>query len=334
MILGESGQCVCPSAVGAADGFVAKPPRSLPTAAGRPPASQPARHASVVLGAVATTATLTPQLGGQASDDGVSFGSGFCLAPSETALIVIACPRAWFMAVSLVVATPLFGAGPIYKCAGKDGSIEFSNLACPTGMSMSAVSARPNAIDMSGMREQDQKEMDRRRQELARAAAADAYIAGGSGANECPSDVEIRNMEAQSGSITHGKKEREFLQAETRRARQCRQGQGNYNAADWQVSRQARADQNSLTGRENGRMRAEAMHSGADPVEAERIRLGREAEEQRRAARQAAASRVITNCDSAGCNSSDGTRYNSLGGGMFSGPQGTCRRVGQQLLCP
>lgn len=89
-------------------------------------------------------------------------------------------------------------------------------------------------------------------------------------------------METQAASVTLGKKEREFLQDEIRRARQCRSDQGNYTAKHWQQSQEARAAQSCLTDRAGGHGRAEAMHGLADPVEAERIRAARDAEERRR----------------------------------------------------
>lgn len=65
----------------------------------------------------------------------------------------------------------------------------------------------------------------------------------------CPNDQEIRNMEVLANSATLGASKKAFLADEVRRARQCRKGQGNYSAGDWQTSHEAQRAQNNLTGR-------------------------------------------------------------------------------------
>ncbi len=94
-------------------------------------------------------------------------------------------------------------------------------------------------------------------------------------ANVCPDDQELRNMETSASSTTLGEPERAFLQDEVRRARQCRRGQGRYTEDDWRISRDAQAAQRSLKGSEAARLRAEGMHSAADPLEGERIEARR-----------------------------------------------------------
>lgn len=43
---------------------------------------------------------------------------------------------------------------------------------------------------------------------------------------------------------------------------------------------------------------------------------------------------VIANCDSSGCNGTDGTRYNSVGGGNYHGSDGRfCQNIGGQMQC-
>ena len=52
---------------------------------------------------------------------------------------------------------------------------------------------------------------------------------------------------------------------------QCRAGQGRYREADWIISREAQAAQTQISDRAryDARLRAEAMHSAADPAEGE-----------------------------------------------------------------
>ena len=98
-------------------------------------------------------------------------------------------------------------------------------------------------------------------------------------------------METRANSTTLGDAERQFLQDEVRRVRQCRSGKGRYTEADWAISREAQAAQTQLSerARYDARQRAEAMHSAADPEEGDRIARRRIAEEraQRRAERDA-----------------------------------------------
>jgi Domain of unknown function (DUF4124) len=42
----------------------------------------------------------------------------------------------------------------VFKCVSPDGKIEFSNIACPSSATKSAVRVAPNSTDMSGSREQ------------------------------------------------------------------------------------------------------------------------------------------------------------------------------------
>ena len=96
-------------------------------------------------------------------------------------------------------------------------------------------------------------------------------------------------METKAGSMTLGKKEQFFMVDEIHRARQCRKGQGNYAAEDWQVSREAQDDQSSVSNKQRGRARAEGMHSAADPIEGDRIERRRLAEEAMRREQEAIA---------------------------------------------
>lgn len=235
----------------------------------------------------------------------------------------------------------------VYKCVRPDGKIEFSNLACPTDASASRVNTKPNSVDMSGSREQAQKaENSRLREQLAeqeRAQQLDRSSASRAGSqvppvNTCPTDKDIRNMETSASSIGLGKDARTFLEDEIRRARQCRKGQGNYSAEDWQISKEARDAQRSISGKKQGQVRAEGMHSAADPIEGDRIEQRKLAEEARLhegANRERRSHNVITNCDSFGCTNAAGQRFIRSGNSnTYFGPNGACMRTGMQLLCP
>lgn len=164
--------------------------------------------------------------------------------------------------------------------------------------------------------------------------------------NTCPDDLEIRNMQVKSSSITLGRREKDFLEDEIRRARQCRKGQGNYSAEDWQASREAQNAQSDNTNRETARRRAEGVHSAADPIEGDRIAATRTQEaaaqafavDERRRQDAARAKLLVDSqighCTSAGCYTADGKYYRRSGGGQFYGPTGLCRVEAGGMRCP
>lgn len=167
-------------------------------------------------------------------------------------------------------------AAEVWKCKGPDGGVLFSDAPCPTqGVALDERQLRGNAIDGPRLPAQ---------QSAAEPRPDSTATAG----NDCPGDLELRNMETRANSTSLGDKEKAFMQDEIRRVRQCRKGQGRYTAADWAISREAQAAQSSNTGAADARRRAEGMHSAADPAEGDRIVQQRRGEEiaERNLARQ------------------------------------------------
>lgn len=169
-------------------------------------------------------------------------------------------------------------AQQVWKCEA-GGKVVFSDKPCPqAGKPVSERSLQPNVVESL-------------RPEVVRAALGAPVPDSGASApagNACPSDGEIRGMETRGNSTTLGDAERQFLQDEVRRARQCRNGKGRYTEADWAISRDAQAAQTQLSdrARHDARQRAEAMHSAADPEEGDRIARQRIAEERMRRRQQ------------------------------------------------
>lgn len=164
-------------------------------------------------------------------------------------------------------------AQQVWKCEA-DGKVVFSDKPCPqAGKPVSERSLRPNVVDAIKPEVVDAA-MGR--------APASAPSPGVPQGNACPGDGELRGMQTRANSTTLGDAERQFLQDEVRRARQCRSGQGRYREADWDISREAQAAQTQLSdrARQDARLRAEAMHSAADPDEGDRIARRRIAEER------------------------------------------------------
>lgn len=152
----------------------------------------------------------------------------------------------------------------VWRCMD-NGRTVFSDMPCPkSGRELDA--RQLNANTVQGHRAPEAKEVAE-----PPAAPANAKPSRVTSMSVCPTDQDIRNMEVKASSITLQDIEKDFLNDEIRRARQCRNGQGNYSAADWQASRDAQDAQSSLDGRERGRKRAEGVHSAADPVEGDRI---------------------------------------------------------------
>lgn len=177
---------------------------------------------------------------------------------------------------ALALALGLLGSGAsaqqVWKCES-GGQVRFSDKPCPGGGEPVPQRAlQPNVADSL-------------KPEAVRAALAPPPVASAAqqpAGNVCPADAEIRAMETRGSSTTMGDPERRFMQDEVRRALQCRAGQGRYTDADWAVSRAAQAAQTQIgdRARQDARLRAEAMHSAADPAEGDRIARQRAAEER------------------------------------------------------
>lgn len=237
--------------------------------------------------------------------------------------------RTTVLLAALLLAAAPAAAGPVWKCQ-ENGRTVFSDVPCAgTGREVDPrllksnvlPAARPPARPLPGpVPAASPGQPDRTAAEPPAAAP-----------NVCPDARELRDMETRASSITLGAKEKAFLDDEIRRAHQCRKGQGRYSAQDWQISREAQADQSSLSSRQRGRERAEDMHSAADPLEGERIANRRLQEEALRRARQPV---PIAHCDPGGCWSTQGRYYPASGPGWI-GPQGSlCQRVDGMLQCP
>jgi len=172
----------------------------------------------------------------------------------------------------LAMAVCSAAAQQVWKCEVA-GKVNFSDKPCPqTGQPVSERSLRPNVVDAI------KPAAEQAATERTPAASAPAAPTG----NACPGDGEIRSMETRGNSTTLGDAERQFMQDEVRRVRQCRNGQGRYQEADWAISREAQAAQTQLSDRvrHDARLRAEGMHSAADPAEGDRIARRRIAEEK------------------------------------------------------
>ncbi|MFG6428299.1 hypothetical protein [Roseateles sp. LYH14W] len=178
------------------------------------------------------------------------------------------------VAFGLCLALSSAWAQQVWKCEVA-GKVVFSDKPCPqTGQPVPGRSLQPNVVEAMKPEVVDAA--------MGRPPAASVPAPTSTPGNACPGDGELRGMETRASSTTLGDAERQFLQDEVRRVRQCRSGQGRYREADWDISREAQAAQTQLSDRvrDAARQRAEAMHSAADPEEGDRIARRRIAEER------------------------------------------------------
>lgn len=214
----------------------------------------------------------------------------------------------------------------VYKCKDAAGKTVYSDNACGEDK-QEVQNLRGNTMQAE------------RVQRPTTANSQQAYRSAPEG-SVCPSAQEIKNLETSASSVTLKRQEREFMQAEVRRARACSKEGGNYNADDWKRIQEAQSAQNNLTSesRQAARASAESEHArSASEQEQGRMRTDKLIQEQRSSQRQrqaAAQSSQLVNCDKAGCWSTDGQRYNNAAGGNFIRSDGVfCVRNGPVVTC-
>lgn len=187
------------------------------------------------------------------------------------------------IALALTFALPATAlAQGVWKCE-IDGQTRYTDRPCPDrGASLSPQRLQANVADAP-------KQPASGAASTIAAAAAVKPTAAEPPTNVCPGSTELRDMETRASSTSLSTEARQFMLDEIRRARQCAKGQGRYTEADWRISREAQAAQSSNSGAYEARLRAEGMHSAADPEEGSRIARQREQETaaQTQAARRA-----------------------------------------------
>ena len=248
--------------------------------------------------------------------------------------------RLWAILLLAALISP--AQAQVRKCTGPNGKVTYSDYVCAGNTaSESKVEGRANRLDNSGSREQAGIFQQRQAQEEHQAAAHSYPSSGGAaGGTSCPSAQAIKNMETSAGSISYDdkRKEREFLQAEIRRARACSKEGGNYTEDDWKRVKEGQAAQGNITSksRQAGRDSAEGIHSSAASArEQERMRTDKLIEAERDSQRRARAAPVhMGACDAAGCWDTGGKRYNNAAGGNLIRADGAfCQRIGAVVQC-
>lgn len=241
---------------------------------------------------------------------------------------------------------PFSASAQVHRCTGPDGKVTYSDSRCDNTSQGKQVNTTANTFDASGLRRQTTEDARQANEDVRQAHQNPAANPMSRTAeNLCPSDREIKNMEGNLSSILlrDKRKEREFLQAEIRRARSCSKEGGNYSADDWKKIKAAQSDQNRLRpeDRETARAIAEGIHaSSASNAEKARmiadrkIKAEEEAEARREAQRRQDVPTTLTSCDKGGCWGSNGDRYNRAGGNTYIHSGGrACQLIGTQMQC-
>ena len=227
------------------------------------------------------------------------------------------------------------------RCTAVDGKVTYTDQPCAQGSTKNKVNIVDNTTDSSEYRRRiisDQYEItEKPPRNHTSANAQNQYITP---SQNCPSELEIKNLETSASSKTLGKKEREFLHAEVRRAYACRTEGGNYSTSDWQKIKEGQAAQGRISpaDRATARARTEGIHS---PRVSER-ELQRMQDDQRNQAieakekelaRRARAPVHLVNCDRAGCWDTSGMRYTRTPGGFSRSDGAFCAGQGRNFLC-
>lgn len=245
--------------------------------------------------------------------------------------------------LALLLATTLCGSAQaqLHRCNGADGKVTYTDQPCPSGSTKQRVRVVDNSADSS---EHRQKILD----DQANAStymkpdSSESNSSGGSerASSNCPSDREIKNLETKASSITLGKKESDFLQAEIRRAYACRTEGGSYTDSDWQRIRDGQADQGRINpaDRARARERTENIHSPrASGQEQDRMisdQRNRALEEAaKEAARKASRPVQLVNCDKEGCWDTSGKRYARSAGGFIRNDGAFCTGDRSTYIC-
>lgn len=176
------------------------------------------------------------------------------------------------LGVALALIAASASAADIWKCS-IDGRVVLSDKPCPgAGAALAPRLLQGNVVQATKPVPADPQ-------------IGTAAMLSAPPTNACPDDQALRNMETAANAGSLDAEAKAFLRDEIRRVRQCRKGEGRYTADDWRISREAQAAQSNSTGRREARIRAEGMHSAADPAEGERIARLREqaAADERRA---------------------------------------------------
>lgn len=221
----------------------------------------------------------------------------------------------------------------VHRCTGPDGKVTYSDSFCDKTSQKKQVNTTANTFEASGLRRQAREDAQQAHQSSA------PNPVSRTAANLCPSDREIRNMEVSLSSITISDKdeEREFLQAEIRRARSCNKEGGNYSAEDWKRIKESQSAQNNLRSedRDMARAIAEGIHSSsASNAEKARMIADKKIQAEKEAHRRHSVPTTLTSCDNGGCWGSNGDRYNKgAGNTYFRSGGGTCQVIGTQMQC-
>ena len=235
-------------------------------------------------------------------------------------------------------------AAQVFKCEGADGKTTYSDQPCRDSGRTSTVNTRGNTVDTQHLRDEAARSRRARASAAQSAQQPSVHESESRQSRQLSSserDRRIHELRLVINSPSVPKERREEAQEELGRLyrgtdlrrtpeeeKRLRDLQVDLGSIDEKTRERAKREIEMMTDRHESpeyiqnreaRRTAEAVDRAAEAVE--------RAERKRRTL-------VITDCDPGGCNSNIG-RLTRLGDtGNFVGPNGVCRRVGQQMFCP
>lgn len=238
--------------------------------------------------------------------------------------------------IGLQMLSSAANAQTYFKCVQPSGKVEFSDRACTASSQGTLVRHHTNSLDSSEARQQYQLGAQRQEAEQKRNATQKRTQVAAPVQGVCPSEQAVRFIEGKANNITLTDEDREFLQAEGRRARACDVRTSRYTADDWSRLDYEHSSVNRIDpkDREAGRARAEAIHFRAASESVKARMIADKEIEAREDAVRAATPSTITSCDPGGCWDNLGGRYSrSAGGNFFRNDGKFCQSIGGMLRC-
>jgi|CXWK01.1.fsa_nt_gi hypothetical protein len=120
--------------------------------------------------------------------------------------VLLACSQAW----------------AVHRCTGPDGAAVFQDLPCAgKGQEVTVKPASGGYDQAAGDAARARLEADRTREDAERIERRTSLVRRPTATKQCPSSIEIRNMETAANSITLSEWDRMQRQRQIREARSC-----------------------------------------------------------------------------------------------------------------
>lgn len=220
--------------------------------------------------------------------------------------------------VQFFVLLAMPAAAQVFKCESPTGQVQYSDQPCGPGRYLGSGELRANSLDTSAVRRE--VEMDRRRAAAERRLDAQAAAANQDPGlqmerfkRNCPSELEIKNLETGASSLTPARGARFKLEFTKRVLTECSLNGFNRGLAEQTIHQQMHS--------ENQRAAREAAATAEATA--------------REVTQNTPAPTAITSCTGGGCWDNAGNRYNGTASDntLFRSDGKVCQRIGNILQC-